>query len=424
MSDGSSSTSMRVLHVVPDLNPERGGPSRSIPELCRALSASGTHVTLYSTYESGKSMTIDPERVPYEVVLFSSKAGLAGAAWKLSKQIASDSEQFDLVHIHSLWNSVATLSAAGARRAGLPYVISPRGMLDQVCLSRRRNLKRIYCALFERRTLEGAAQLNFLSSAEAESSRVRWFRHPDHFVAPNGISIDTSTIERGTFRRLYPELKERQLMLFLGRLHPIKGLDLQLQALSRLVKNNPRLMWVLIGPDHGEWERLRQAIQAMGLGNHVRWLGAMMGQERLAALADADVIVQTSLYECYSMTVSEALAVGAPLVITDTVHRPEVERIGAGLIVGRDPSELACAIEEILRSPERAEAMRVAGRRFANQHMTWERIALKLNAAYNEIVYGSTMPRETDMESSPNMNYASGVDESGTDLLSKQDVVV
>lgn len=423
MSEGSVTASMRVLHVIPDLNPERGGPSRSIPELCLALSESGTHVTLYSTYESGKSMTIDSERVPYEVVLFGSKAGLAGAAWKLSKQIAADSERFDLVHIHSLWNPVATLAAAGARRARLPYVVSPRGMLDQVCLSRRRSLKRIYSALFERRTVEGAAQLHFLSSAEAESSKVKWLRQPGHFVAPNGISIDPTVVERGTFRSLFPELKEHQLMLFLGRLHPIKGLDLQLEALSRLVKNNPRLLWVLIGPDHGEWERLHQAIQTMGLDNHVRWLGAMMGQERLAALADADVIVQTSLYECYSVTVSEALAVGAPLVITDTVYRPEVERVGAGLVVSRDPHELACAIEEILSSPERAEAMCTAGRRFATQHMTWERIALKLNTAYNEIVYGSATPREIDVESSQTTNYASGVDDSGTDLLSNQDVV-
>lgn len=377
---------MRVLHVIPDLNPERGGPSRNVPDICQALAESGTDVTLYSTHEPGKPITIDPERVPYEVSLFSSKAGLIGAAWNLSAQIASSSGRFDLVHIHSLWNVVATWSAAGSRRARLPYVVSPTGMLDHVCLKRRSTLKRVYAALFERHTVEGASLLHFQNDAEAESKRVKWFRFPKHFVVANGMSLEQSPVERGSFRRSFPELKDRQLMLYLGRLHAIKGLDLQLQALSKLVKNNPQIIWVLIGPDDGEWPRLQRAIRDMGLEENVRWLGPIMGPERLAALAEADVVVQTSFYECYSTTVSEALAVGAPLVITDTVHRPEVERAGAGRVISRDADELASAVEEICRSPERAESMRVAGRRFADQHMTWERAALNLNTVYKELL--------------------------------------
>jgi glycosyltransferase involved in cell wall biosynthesis len=385
---------MRVLHVIPDLKPERGGPSRSTPEVCRALAESGTEVTLYSTHEPGEPLTIDPERVPYEVVLFDSKAGLTGAAWKLSRQIAADAARFDLVHIHSLWNVVATLSAAGSRRARLPYVVSPMGMLDHVCLSRRRTLKRLYAALFERRTIEGASLIHFLSDAEAESRRVEWFRFPKHFVAPNGVDLKQSDIERGSFRRRFPELKDRPLMLYLGRLHPIKGLDLQLQAVSALVKSNPRLLWVLIGPDDGEWQRLYGAIRRMGLEDNVRWLGPMMGPERLAALAEADVVVQTSFYECHSVAVSEAMAVGAPLVITDTVHRPEVQQVGAGYVVGRNADQLASAVEEIYRSPERAEAMRVAGRSFAARSMTWKSVALNLNAVYRELLGGAVVTDE------------------------------
>jgi glycosyltransferase involved in cell wall biosynthesis len=120
----------------------------------------------------------------------------------------------------------------------------------------------------------------------------------------------------------------------------------------------------------------------------------MMGPERLAALAEADVVVHTSFYECYSTIVSEALAVGAPLVITDTVHRPEVERAGAGRVVSRDADELACAVEEILQSPERAESMRVAGRHYAARSMTWERAARNLNTVYKELLGGAAMPNE------------------------------
>lgn len=414
---------MRVLHVVPDLKPERGGPSRSVPDLCNALAECGTHVTLFSTCEPGESMTIDPEQVPYDVVLFSSRVGLVNAASKLSKRIASDSEQFDLVHIHSLWNPVATLAALGARRARLPYIISPRGMLDRVCLNRRRGLKRFYAALLERRTVESAALLHFLSAAEASSSQVNWLQLPGHFIAPNGININSAEIESGFLRRRFPDFKGRQLMLFLGRLHPIKGLDLQLQALSRLVKNNPLLLWVLIGPDSGEWQRLSKDIRTMGLGKHVRWLGAITGHERLLALADADVVVQTSIYECYSVTVSEALAVGAPLVITETVHRPEVQDIGAGLVVSNNPDELARAVEEILHVPERAKLMRAAGRCFAARDMTWERIALIVSAAYKNIVGDPARSRATGTVLDHGLNNTSHQDEDGARLLPKKDLV-
>jgi glycosyltransferase involved in cell wall biosynthesis len=184
------------------------------------------------------------------------------------------------------------------------------------------------------------------------------------------------------------------LMLFLGRLHPIKGLDLQLEALTRLVKKNPRLMWILIGPDDGEWERMQRQIKVRALESHVRWLGPMMGQERLTALADADVVVQTSFYECHSMTVGEAMAVGTPLVITDTVNRPEVEQVGAGRVVNRDSAELAGAIEEIFNSPEKAELMRAAGRSFAARSMSWSQVANHVNSAYREIIDGQ--PKASD----------------------------
>src|SRR2546421_12637845 len=112
---------MRVLHIVPSLLPDSGGPSRTVPELCRALAASGTDVTLFSTHVQGNGLTIDPSREPYEVVLFPAADGSLGSAHKLYKAIGQRAADFDLVHIHSLWNFAVTFAAAAARRVGLPY---------------------------------------------------------------------------------------------------------------------------------------------------------------------------------------------------------------------------------------------------------------------------------------------------------------
>lgn len=384
---------MRILQVVPDLRPDAGGPSRSVPELCSALSSAGIEVTLYTTGAPNAPMTLDPAEQNYAVRVFERGRDTLRGVHALYRAVRASAKNFDLIHIHSLWNSVATVSAAAARRAGVPYIIAPRGMLDPYCISRKRALKRAYAATLDRRTVEGAARLHCLNIAEARSLVPGWFRYPECAIAPNGIDLGNCAAASGEFRRSHPEFEGRRLMLFLGRLHPIKGLGLQLEALQLLRPRHPDLVWVLIGPDEGEWPRLAAAAHAAGLEDSVRWIGLIAGPERFSALADADVVVQTSWYECHSMTVNEALGVGVPLVITRSVHFDEVEEAGAGCVVDHDARSLAAAIESILIDPALARKMRLAGQRFAADHLAWPKIAQRLGIAYLDVISHSETRR-------------------------------
>jgi glycosyltransferase involved in cell wall biosynthesis len=386
---------MRVLHVIPSLLPKSGGPSRTVPELCRALVASGTQVTLFSTHVPGNGLTIDPKQESYEVVLFPAADGSVAGARQMHRAITVRSTEFDLIHIHSLWNFTVTLSAAAARQAGVPYVLAPRGMLSDACLRQSRySLKRAYARAYDHRTVEGARRLHFLNADEQKASQNNWFRYPAHFLARNGVDLNMEGIRPGTFRARFPELEGHRIMLFLGRLHAIKGLDLQLQALDRLVSKYSDLVWVLVGPDDGEWQRLQTLIESAGLEGNVKWIGPLMGNERFSALVDADVLVQTSLYECQSMTVNEALAIGVPLVVTDSINYGEVQSGGAGYVVSRDSTELANAIDAILAAPDLGDSMRSAGRKFAAAELSWSKIAAIVNAAYGEVIAGVTNQKQ------------------------------
>jgi glycosyltransferase involved in cell wall biosynthesis len=280
-------------------------------------------------------------------------------------------------------------------------------MLSDVCLRQNRYaLKRAYAWAFDRRTVEGASRIHFLNADELRTSQNDWLRNPKHFLARNGVGLGFTTPLPGSFRERFPELGDRRIMLFFGRLHAIKGLDLQLRALELMVPKHPDLMWVLVGPDDGEWQRLNALIHRSGLEANVKWIGPLMGDERFSALADADVLVQTSFYECQSMTVNEALAVGVPLVVTDSINRRDVQSAGAGYVVKRNPMELAEAIHSILESPDGSAAMRDAGRRFAAKELSWPTIARRLNAAYGEILL--TVPdhskvRKARRNSPPNL---------------------
>ncbi|HEX8847107.1 MAG TPA: glycosyltransferase [Pyrinomonadaceae bacterium] len=377
---------MRVLQVIPSVTPESGGTGRSIPALCKALAKAGVETVLYTAHTPGDNLTIEPGHEPYEVRMFTAGAGRLYASYRMFREIRSRGSEFDLIHLHSIWNPIVTAAAAAARKRGIPYILSPHGMLNKTCLQRQQTLKRICAALYERNTVEHAMSLQFSSSAECRDSRVRWFNYPEHFLAPNGIELNDAEIEAGAFRRRFPELADKRIMLFLGRLHAIKGLELQFQALEKLVGQYPELRWVLIGPNEGEWERIQKLVRASGLDSYVRWLGPIVGPERLAALADADVVLQSSFYECHSMTINEALAVGAPLVITDTANFDAIESAGAGYVVPRDSSKFANAIDSILQSPEGAAQMRLAGRRFAAEQLDWAYVAAQIKEAYAEIL--------------------------------------
>jgi glycosyltransferase involved in cell wall biosynthesis len=323
------------------------------------------------------------------VVLFAADDGSLKSARQIHEAIVRRSKDFDVIHIHSMWNLAVTFAAAAARKVRVPYILAPRGMLSDVCLRQsRHSMKRAYAWSYDRRTVEGARRLHFLNADEQKASQNSWFRYPESFLAPNGSELSAGAIPRGLFHRRFPELEGRRMMLFLGRLHAIKGLDLQLEALAQLIAIHPDLIWLLVGPDDGEWSRLQALVSKAGLAENVKWVGPVMGDERFSALADADVVVQTSFYECQSMTVNEALAVGVPLVVTDSINYSEVQKSGAGYVVGRDSGELAKAIDVILQDPDKGEAMRIAGRRFATEELSWSKIASIVNGAYSDAVEG------------------------------------
>jgi glycosyltransferase involved in cell wall biosynthesis len=340
-------------------------------------------VTLFSTHLAGQGLTIDPAREPYDVVLFPAADGSLTGARQIFEAIRQRSGDFDVVHITSLWNLTVTWAAAAARKAKIPYVIAPMGMLSDTCLRQSNySLKRAYSWIYDRRTVAGAARLHLANPDELRSLHRGWFRYPIHFFARNVTDVSRVTAPASSFKKQFPDLANHRTMLFMGRLHAIKGLDLQLRALELLVRKYPDLLWVLVGPDDGEWRRLHGLVCNAGLDAHVKWLGPLTGDERFSGLADADVVLQTSLYECQSMTVNEALAIGAPLVVTDSINYGEVQSAGAGLVVKRDPQELAQAIESILESADGGSAMRDAGRRFAAKELSSSTIARAVGTAY------------------------------------------
>ena len=366
---------MRVIHVVPSVDPAAGGPARSVPELCIAMAAKGLEVTL---------MTLGPVQ-PLEGVAVlalppvrgTRQAPTYGAIRSLRDVVTTP----DLLHVHSLWNLPVAVAVKSALAANVPYVITPRGMLQEVALGRHAIRKRIVYRLAVRSALAHACAIHFLSGAEEADSRRLVPNGVPTVMIPNGIDLDLAhTVARGNFRDRHG-LGGKRLVLFVGRLHWSKNLELQLAAIRELVVDIPDIVWVLIGPDEGQWGSLRSAIDAADLAANVRWLGAMDRGEVLDAFADADVVLLTSRHEAHPMSMNEAMVVGAPMVMTHQMGFSHLDGRGAA-VVDANPTAVAAAVRAILDDPGRAETMRVAGRSTARAEYGWDRVAGQMIAAY------------------------------------------
>lgn len=380
---------MRILHVVPCLDPDTGGPALIIPGLCRALRALGLDVSLYTLGDKHSAVTVRRNAEPFPIHWFKP---FPGSRWlptvAFYRRLRRDLAQFDLVHLHSLWNPVISMAGLACRRAGVPYILCPLGMLQEDSLRRKERLKRAYHSAMEYRTLRGAAALHFFTEAEMSDSPLRLRGTKPCFVIPCGVDpFLTRNVVRGEFRKSFPDLEGKRIMLFLGRLHWSKGLELQVEALALLVKDFPTLIWVLVGPDEGEWDLLSRRIAVLGLQRQVLWTGLLPNQRCIEALGDADVFVLTSRHEAHSLAMNEALASGVPVVVTDTVRFDEIETWGAGRVTARNARELASAIAFILSHPEQAKQMREAGLRMVAERLAWPKVASAMVCAYEKVLF-------------------------------------
>lgn len=382
---------MRVLHVIPCLAATTGGPARSVPALCRALQNVKVDVTLYAMRRHGAGGTVSDRDEVFSIRWFEPFPGsLQLPTLEFHESIRKEAHHFDLIHLHSLWNPAISVAALGSRQTATPYLLSPRGMLQNGALLRKHYLKKSYFWLWEHRTIYGARAVHFLSEAESRDSQKLLDGKVSSFVVPSGIDPNLAQkVTPGKFREAYPALENKRVLLFLGRLHWSKGLELQLHALDIIVKNIPNVIWVLVGPDEGEWDRLSRLISELRLNDHVFWTGPLRRQKCIEALADADIFLLTSRHEAHSMAMNEALAVGVPMVLTQTVQFGEAAACGAAKIACWDSKSVAEAIMEILRNEKSALEMRSAGRSFATERLAWPKIGAAMAQRYQQILGGT-----------------------------------
>jgi glycosyltransferase involved in cell wall biosynthesis len=379
---------LRILHVIGDLAPASGGPAKAGFEMARAVARRGHEVTIYAT-DFGQAADIPRDRMldGVRIRLFPlANPRIWLASWAMRDALARDLPGFDLLHLHSLYLFHDWAAGSLARRLGKPYLVRPHGTLDPYIFRRRRLKKAIFDLWFQDRVLRDAAAVHY--TAEEEMRLAEPYVHgAPGVVIPNGLDPgDYAALPaKGSFRARHPEIGDRRILLFLGRINFKKGLDILADAVGRLKRDDLHL--VIAGPDGGYLAETRRFVADAGISARTTFAGMLMGQEKLAAFADASLFLLPSYSENFGISVVEAMACGVPVLISDRVNIwREVVADGAGRAAPCDAEAVARQITEMLAEPAALERMGAAGRAAVAARYDWVTIALRLEQVYETVI--------------------------------------
>ena len=414
---------MKLGITTGSLSRNAGGLFESVRALGKGLCVLGVDVSVYGLRDLNYERD-EKAWTPLNARAFS-YFGPRALAWSLAMDMALDEARSDVIALQGLWQYSSVATRRQWKRTKSPYTISPRGMLDKWALANSRWKKVLAALAFEDTVMRDAACLHALCESEADAIRAYGLTQRIE-VIPNGVELPEGSFK---FSDLSFQTRDRKMLLFLGRIHPKKGLVGALQAWAKLrnspsaIRDSEQWQFVIAGWDQGGHEAELKALCAdLGLriansglseslklnsyklkthppeaeGADVVFCGPVFGEDKEALLRSADAFILPSFSEGLPMSVLEAWAYGLPVVMTPECNLPEgvacqaaLEiRSGGGSFQGSDFSfqqGLRTLLE--MADQERA-AMGMRGRRLVEERFTWQKVAAQMKELYEHILSG------------------------------------
>jgi glycosyltransferase involved in cell wall biosynthesis len=289
----------------------------------------------------------------------------------------------DVVHTHLPFIYPTYAAAWAAFKYGKPLFYHQRGVFDPERLKYRSLKKRIFLDFIEKPILRRATALISLTEFETESYRMLGIdTHCE--VIPNGINVNKYWQELPSeWNGILGIAPEVPVILFMSRLHPIKGAERLIDAFLKVLNDFPEAVLVMAGPDeHGLQKRMRQQLKGKKRAENILFPGMISGEMKTALLARADLFCLPSDAEGFPMAVLEALASRTAVLISPGCHFAEVEAANAGKIVSLAPEDIAEAITKLIANRRHLADMGANGVEFVRRHYNWEYIVDRLIALY------------------------------------------
>ncbi|MBT3820492.1 MAG: glycosyltransferase [Nitrospinaceae bacterium] len=386
---------MRVLHLTSGLSPRLGGPSVLVPEICKSLQNENVEVVLISTDADVSGNLNVPLNQPVETsgvrtyyfhTPFLKKYAFS---FQLNTWLKNNVQLYDLVHIHQFFSYVTIPAVHWARRYGKPYIIRPAGQLNSHHIRKNLYVKQLFLLMVGNKILKNADFIHLTSNAELNEFHILKLPGTPRLLSP-GLDFSNGGGEPNPeiFYKNHPELRSNKIILFLSRLHPVKGLDLLFPSFKQILKKENNVSLVIAGePEKGYEKDIQNLLKSNGLENKVIFPGFVEGAEKSGLYSIADIFVLPSYGDNFGVAAYEAMEKGLPVLITDRVGvAPQVEQYGAGLVTGCDSGEISDALLTLLGDKELREKMGKQGAKLARDEFSWEKSSRELIKSYDMIL--------------------------------------
>ena len=385
---------MRILQVTPAFYPAEGhgGAPYVVYEISKRLSERGHEVTVYTTDANDKYSRVSngikntegvnvyyfkniSNSLAYEHKLFISP----GMVTAMREEI----NNFDIIHLHDFRTFQNIIAHHYAKKYGVPYIVQAHGSVVRIIKKQR--LKSVFDTLFGYAILKDSKKLIALNRSESERLNDMGVDENKIEIVPNGIALSEydDLPQKGDFRKEYSIRDDEKIILYLGRIHKIKGVDLLVKAFSNLVKELDNVRLVIVGPDDGFLSTLKIQIENLKIRGKILLTGPLYESDKLKTYVDADVYVLPSVYETFPLTVLEACACGTPVIVTDRCGIADIIDNEVGYVVQYDEEELENALFKILTNDALRERFKENAKRKSNDY-NWDMIIERIEKVYKE----------------------------------------
>jgi glycosyltransferase involved in cell wall biosynthesis len=372
---------VRVLSVSALIDPASGGgTAERTLQLARAMARAGMEVEVLAT-DAGLTAKRHPDVGKARLTLL----GCRNQRFLVPKDdghVERSVRETDVVHLCNHWTLLNLMVRRFAKRLGKPYVVCPAGALP--LFGRSRWLKRAYNALGGRALVRDAAAWVAITRRETADFAAYGIDPGQVDVIPNGIeAADYAQGEAAAFRERLA-LGAGRIVLFVGRLNPIKGPDLLLEAFLARRRALGAAQLVFVGPDGGMRAALESRAREAGAGERVVFTGWLGGADKVAAYRAADLVVVPSRQEAMSLVALEAGACGKPVLLTDRCGFDEAAASGGAQVVAPDVQALGEALASMM---ERAPLARMGERlrEMVLRDYTWDSAVRRYAALFERV---------------------------------------
>lgn len=310
-------------------------------------------------------------------------------------RIRKEIKNFEIIHIHEHRQTLAIIVSHFARKNNMPYIVQAHGSV--LPFFQKEGLKNLFDKAFGFKILHNAACVFALTEVEKEQYLKMGVEEDKIEIVPLGINLEEyeNLPDYGRFRSKFDIDDDDKLILFVGRIHEIKGLDLLIGAFNDLINNddkdnsdkrNNSIKLAIVGPDDGYLSKLEEKISKYSLEDKVIIAGPLYKEEKQEALVDCDLFVMPSKYESFTTSGLEAMACGKPLVLTKNNHIHDWVDGNCGIACDDDKDSLSEAMGKVLFDDDLAQTFGENGRELIEEKYNWDIINNQILDIYKKFL--------------------------------------